>query len=160
MTLICPPFHPAIVPLKKNKCRFFPDSCRSKAVLQRDSSPVAPVPSAKIDRSTILVMKNGTRCCRNGCPTGCNGKSVANPLQLSKFSLKLSKLMNPLHFQQRPATAEKTGQQRVPHQYSTGFQRVPIENPLNAEMAPVANPLFQPLLAVVENAMGSLICLI
>ena len=37
--------------------------------------------------------------------------------------------MNPLHFQQRPATAEKTGQQRVPRQHSTGFQRVPVENP-------------------------------
>ena len=43
--------------------------------------------------------------------------------------------MNPLHFQQRPlnqqrpATAEKTGQQRVPRQHSMGFQRVPVENP-------------------------------
>ena len=50
-----------------------------------------------------------------------------------------------------------------------GFQWVPIENPLNADVAPVAEPFFQPLLplftivsstAVVENATGSLICLI
>ena len=48
----------------------------------------------------------------------------------------------------------------------TGFQRVPVENPLNADVAPVVDPFFQPLLAVVgsmavvENATGSLICLI
>ena len=121
MTLICHPFHQQRYRStqqryrctqqryrwKKNGCRFFPDSCRSKAVLQRDSSPVAPVPSAKIDRSTTLVIKNGTRCCRNGCPTGYNGWPVAKPLQLSKFSLKLSKLMNPLHFQQRPLNQQR-----------------------------------------------------
>ena len=92
---------------KKNGCRFFPNSCRSKAILHHDSSPVAPVPSAKTDRSTILVIKNGIRCCRNRCPMGCNGWPVANPLQLSKFSLKLSKLMNPLHFQQRPLNQQR-----------------------------------------------------
>ena len=104
-----------MVPLKKKGCHFLPDSCRSKAVVQHNSSPVAPIPSAKIDRSTILVIKNSIRCCRNGCPMGCNGKPVAKLLELSKCSPKLSKLMNPLHFQQwplgqqRPATAEKTG---------------------------------------------------
>ena len=107
MTLICHPFHQQRYRWKKNGCRFFPDSCRSKAVLQRDSSLVAPVSSAKIDRSTTLVIKNGTRCCHNGCPTGYNGWPVAKPLQLSKFSFKLSKLMNPLHFQQRPLNQQR-----------------------------------------------------
>ena len=55
---------------------------------------------------------------------------------------------------------------KSPNGNRTGFQRVPIENPLNADVAPVADPFFQPLLAVVgltaivENATGSLICLI
>ena len=46
------------------------------------------------------------------------------------------------------------------------FNGYPVENPLNADVAPIADPFFQPLLAVVgstaivENAMGSLICLI
>ena len=31
--------------------------------------------------------------------------------------------------QQRPATAEKAGQQRVPHKHLTGLQRVPVANP-------------------------------
>ena len=94
------PLHPAMVPLKKTGAVFFPDSCRSKAVLQCDSSSVAPIPSAKIDRSTILVIKNGTRCCHNGCPTGYNGWPVSKPLQLSK-------LMNPLHFQQWPLNQQR-----------------------------------------------------
>ena len=48
----------------------------------------------------------------------------------------------------------------------TGLQQIPNENPFNADVAPVADPFFQPLLAVVgstavvENATGSLICLI
>ena len=56
--------------------------------------------------------------------------------------------------------------QKSPNSNGTGFQRVPTENPLNANVAPVADPVFQPLLAVVgsttivENATGSLICLI
>ena len=121
---------------------FFPDSCHSKAVVQRNSTPVAPIPSAKIDRSTILVIKNGTRCCRNGCPTGCNRKPVAKPLQLSKFSLKLSKLMNPLHFQQRrlnqqrPTTASNgwkngsaTGATLAFNGFSTGTHWKPIPLP-------------------------------
>ena len=58
---------------------------------------------------------------------------------------------------------------KSPNGKGTGFQRVPVENPLNADVAPVADPFFQPLLAVVcrvgstavvENATGSLICLI
>ena len=56
--------------------------------------------------------------------------------------------------------------QRQQNGNGTGFQWVPVENPLNADVAPVADPFFQPLLAVVgstaivENATGSLICLI
>ena len=42
----------------------------------------------------------------------------------------------------------------------TGFQRVPVANPLNADVAPVADPFFKPLLTVVGNATGSLICII
>ena len=36
--------------------------------------------------------------------------------------------MTPLHFQKRPATVEKMGQQRVPRQHLTGLQRGPIAN--------------------------------
>ena len=56
--------------------------------------------------------------------------------------------------------------QRQRNSNRTGFQRVPVENPLNADVATVADPFFQPLFAVVgstavvENATGSLICLI
>ena len=159
------PVPPTTVPLKKNGCCLLPDSYRSKAVVQRDSSFVTPVPSAKIDRSTTLVIKNGTRCDSSGCPTGCNGKPVAKPLQLSKFSPKLSKLMNPLHFQQRPlgqqrsATAEKTGQQRVPHQHGTGFQRVPVENPFRYRSVAVGGFLEDgtSLMSASSNALEALI---
>ena len=37
--------------------------------------------------------------------------------------------MNQILLQQQPATAEKMGQQWVPHQHSAGLQRVPIANP-------------------------------
>ena len=48
----------------------------------------------------------------------------------------------------------------------TATERVFNGYPLNADVAPIADPFFQPLLAVVgstavvENATGSLICLL
>ena len=39
--------------------------------------------------------------------------------------------MTPLHFEQWPAMAGKTGEQRVPHQHLIGLQRLPIENPFH-----------------------------
>ena len=56
--------------------------------------------------------------------------------------------------------------QKSPNGNGTILERVFNGYPLNANMAPVADPFFQPLLAVVdstaivENATGSLICLI
>ena len=38
----------------------------------------------------------------------------------------------------------------------TGLQRGPIANPLNVDVAPIVDPFFQPLLAVVGSATGSL----
>ena len=42
----------------------------------------------------------------------------------------------------------------------TGLERVPVANPLNADVVPIAHLFFLPLLAVVKNVTGSLICLI
>ena len=60
------------------------------------------------------------------------------------------------------AASDVPSPKKSPNGNGTGFQRVPVLNgyPLNADVAPVADPFFQPLLAVVENATGSLICLI
>ena len=58
------------------------DNCKKTGTILRQISPVPkplfgvtnhplhPFPSTKIDRSTILVIKNGARCYHNGCPTG------------------------------------------------------------------------------------------
>ena len=68
---------------------------------------------------------------------------VAKPLQLSKFSLKLSKLMNPLHFQQRPLNQQRpaTAEKWVSNGCHVSIQRVFNGYPLKTRSVAVPLPL-------------------
>ena len=80
-------------------------------------------------------------------------------LEVAKLFLNLRKLGIPwpplVTREQRYSILQKS-----PNGNGTATERVFNGYPLNADVALVADPFFQPLLAVVENATGSLICLI